>query len=405
MKSRHGRRDSENRESLPPAVGQLCDTVEGVSVAVDSHLLRNQSSDAPLVALAALHAAVLWFYPTMATVALGLWWNSNTVSHNFIHRPFFCRRGGNTLFSGFLTLILGFPQELWRQRHLAHHREQRPRLLFNRQLVVELALVAALWGALAASAPGFLVMVYLPGFLLGQALCALHGYYEHAAETTSHYGRCYNWLFFNDGYHVEHHAHPAVSWRELPALALRDARVSRWPAILRWLDGAVLDALERFVLRSGFLQAFVLRTHERAFRRLLPGCGLRPNARVAIIGGGIFPRTALVLAKLLPGAELVIIDRDAASVASARRFVDARVRFVTAWFEGVDHGDYDAVVVPLAHRGDRRRFYAAPPARVVFVHDWIWNARGHSAIISWLLFKRLNVVVRVAESDSSPSLC
>src|SRR5207253_2874418 len=109
----------------------------------------------------------------------------------------------------------------------------------------------------------------LPAYFTGLTLCAVHGYYEHARGTTSHYGRVYNWLFLNDGYHVEHHAHPGLHWRQLPTVARPGGRASRWPAVLRALDALSLESLERWVLRWPALRRFVLRKHERAFRRLL----------------------------------------------------------------------------------------------------------------------------------------
>ena len=63
-------------------------------------------------------------------------------------------------------------------------------------------LVLAVWTAAASLAPGIFLTVYLPGWALGLGLCFLQGHYEHAGGTTSHYGRLYNLLFFNDGYHV-----------------------------------------------------------------------------------------------------------------------------------------------------------------------------------------------------------
>jgi len=62
-----------------------------------------------MVGLAAAHAAVLIAFPTAPVIALGLWWNSNTVSHNFIHRPFFRRRPANRLFAAYLSVLLGSP--------------------------------------------------------------------------------------------------------------------------------------------------------------------------------------------------------------------------------------------------------------------------------------------------------
>src|SRR5262249_45302392 len=147
---------------------------------------------------------------------------------------------------------------------------------------------------------------YLPGYLGGLALCWLHGFFEHRRGTTSHHGRIYNWLFFNDGYHIEHHRHPDAHWTCLPLHGHDAGDVSRWPAVLRWLDTFSLEGLERFILRSPTLQRLVLQCHERAFRKLLPHLGT--VRRVAIVGGGLWPRTAIILHRLLPAARLIVID-------------------------------------------------------------------------------------------------
>src|SRR5437016_3037677 len=77
--------------------------------------------DAWLVGLALAQGAVLLAVPSTLFIGLGLWWNANTISHNFIHQPFFRSRKLNALFSMYLSLLLGIPQTLWRNRHLAHH--------------------------------------------------------------------------------------------------------------------------------------------------------------------------------------------------------------------------------------------------------------------------------------------
>ena len=83
--------------------------------------MRHSKWDVLLIALSFVQAALLLTAPSIPVVALGLWWNSNTVSHNFIHLPFFRSEAWNRLYSYFLSLLLGFPQSLWRERHLAHH--------------------------------------------------------------------------------------------------------------------------------------------------------------------------------------------------------------------------------------------------------------------------------------------
>jgi hypothetical protein len=359
--------------------------------AVGWGVLRHSPWDALLVALAVAHAALLLAAPGLVVVAVGLWWGSNTVAHNFVHRPFFRWRALNALFALFLSALLGVPQSIWRDRHLAHHAGVAWRLRPSRQLAAEVLLVLGLWCALAVLDGWFFLTAYLPGYALGLALCWLHGHYEHARGTTSHHGRLYNFLFLNDGYHVEHHARPGAHWRELPKLVEGDVPTSRWPAVLRWLDALSLEGLERVVLRSAELRRFVLDRHERAFRILLPP--LPPHPRVAIVGGALFPRTLLVLTRLLPGASFTVIDRSAENVAVARSLAPAGVEFVNASYDPALVRGFDVVVFPLAFDGEREGIYREPPATVVFVHDWVWRRRGMGVVVSWLLLKRLNLVV------------
>lgn len=197
-------------------------------------LLRHSPWDGALVALSLAHAAALILFPSIALIALALWWNANTISHNFIHLPFFRSRHLNSAFALLLTALLGFPQSLWRARHLAHHagRQDAP-LKWTRRMTVEVALVAALWTTIAVVNAKFFLGVYLPGYAIGLALCQLQGYFEHARGTTSHYGRIYNALFFNDGFHAEHHAKPSQHWLRLRASRFAETRASAWPSTLR----------------------------------------------------------------------------------------------------------------------------------------------------------------------------
>ena len=354
--------------------------------------LRHSQWDALLVLLALLHAFVLVNWPSLLLIAFGFLWNSNTIAHYFIHLPFFKQRFWNRCFSAYQTLLLGVPQRLWRDRHLAHHADVRWRLKWSRQLLYETGLVLALWVLLFVIAPKFFLTVYVPGYALGLCLCFLQGHFEHARGTTSHYSRLYNSLFLNDGYHVEHHAHPAAHWLNLPRRRAERARASRWPAALRWIESINLETLESFVLRSKILQRFVLSRHAAAFEALLKQVEPHAFKNVAIVGGGLFPRTALVLRQLLPQCALTIIEENPEHIAIARRWLDEGVEYVVTHYDGASEREFDAVVIPLAFRGNREELCAKKAAKTLFVHDWIWRRRPQSQIISWLLLKRLNRV-------------
>ncbi|HWM02064.1 MAG TPA: fatty acid desaturase [Actinophytocola sp.] len=96
------------------------------------------------------------------------------------------------------------------------------------------------------------LLCYLPAFFAALALVNVQNYYRHygadpsnrSADSVSHYGRLYNLVAFNDGYHQEHHLSPATHWSKLPKVTERrrdrlDAQpriVSPLPAMLGFLD-------------------------------------------------------------------------------------------------------------------------------------------------------------------------
>ena len=353
-------------------------------------ILRHSRWDAVLIGLSLLHPVAMFLVPSIPVIAIGLWWNSNTISHNFIHLPFFRSSRWNRAYSIFLSLLLGFPQTVWRDRHLAHHNGHRIRTHFSAGIALELGAVLALWGFLLYTVPGFFLFVYLPGYALGLSLCFLHGYFEHAGGTTSHYGFLYNVSFFNDGYHVEHHRLPGEHWTRLPDYVRPGVRASSWPAVFRWIEYISIESLELIALQFPLLQRFLLRTHERALRRLLPALS---NVRfVKIIGGGMFPRTAILLRRLIPDAAITIVDANAAHIETAASFLVEHVDSEVRLFDSAVPEDADLIVIPLSFIGDRRAIYRDPPARQVLVHDWIWSRRGSSAIVSILLLKRINLI-------------
>jgi fatty acid desaturase len=98
----------------------------------------------------------------------------------------------------------------------------------------------------------WVLLCYLPAFYLALALVNVQNYYEHYgalpedryADSVSYYGRLYNVLAFNDGYHQEHHLRPQLHWSHMPDVrrehkARLDAAgriVSPVPAIVGFLD-------------------------------------------------------------------------------------------------------------------------------------------------------------------------
>jgi fatty acid desaturase len=110
----------------------------------------------------------------------------------------------------------------------------------------------AVTALLAALDWRWVLLCYLPAVALAFTLVNVQNYYRHYgarpesryANSISHYGRLYNRLTFNDGYHQEHHLRPSTHWRRMPSVAARmraqldDAGrvVSPVPAILGFLD-------------------------------------------------------------------------------------------------------------------------------------------------------------------------
>jgi hypothetical protein len=378
-----------------------------------SGLFRHSASDAWLVGAAVVQAALFAFaftsLPNAAAALIfgaGTCWCSNTVSHNHLHNPLFQSRTLNRGFSLFLSMLLGIPQSIWKARHLWHHAGEPAEKRALRPAWSEVVLVLAGWLAFLALAPRVFLLAYVPGYVLGMALSRLQGDMEHALDTgrergVSHYGWLYNRLWFNDGYHAEHHRFPTEHWTRLPLRSHAiQAPVSAFSPHFRWLErsslqGSLLGALERLPLWFGFVERFMLRCHERALGLLLARLPAVPR-HVAIIGGGLFPRSLLVLSRLLPGARFSVIDLSADNVACAERvlrsrnFDDSRIRFLVEPFDAERHRGFDLVVAPLAFVGNEATLSLAAVETAVITHDWAWRRRGiASEVVSWLLFKRV----------------
>jgi hypothetical protein len=221
---------------------------------------------------------------------------------------------------------------------------------------------------------------------------------------------------------VEHHLFPREHWTRLPARRCVGRSESGLPPVVRFLERGLLHAararrralrfgntaqayllclLERLALCSPRLRRWLVSVHTRAFATLLPQLGSVSTA--AIVGGGLFPRSALVLRQLLPHCRLVLIDENPQHLAQAYALLveggqpcDVELRL--AHVANAAALPFDLVVVPLAFVGDRAALRTASAqhrtgSAQLLVHDWLHNRYGTASTrVSWLLFKRLNLV-------------
>lgn len=241
-------------------------------------------------------------WPTFVLLGLlysiSISWSINSISHNFIHNPYFRSGALNAAFSLVLSLTNGFSQKMYDFVHMRHHsgnmdrpdhagntvdylsiykhgRDGRPEgvwrytfLSFFRddpaeilramrrpadvlQSKIELGCLVLFCAGLAALDWRFFICI-VPFNYLGQSLSSLNGYYEHfggnpdspIAWGVSTYGKLYNWTWMNNGYHAEHHYRPKAHWTKMRDLHREIAerqkqggtRVIRPPHALGFLD-------------------------------------------------------------------------------------------------------------------------------------------------------------------------
>ena len=217
--------------------------------------------------------------PSLIGLAAGLIFlnctNFQCAAHNFVHNPFFRSEGLNRIFGVLNTLALGVPQHLYRIQHLNHHRYNndmkdrktgdtkdlsstyrysrlcdRPESLvtysflgpfrsdyalhyesakkqkLDGQILLEtkVLLVFAAW--LLIVNPEGVFFLYLPVWYLGKVLAYAENYLEHyraipgnrLTDSVSCYNLVFNLIWFNEGYHQEHHFRPQVHWTKVKSL-------------------------------------------------------------------------------------------------------------------------------------------------------------------------------------------
>lgn len=225
--------------------------------------------------------------PWWALVGLGLavgylhLMNVNSFGHHFIHTPFFKSEWLNRAFSMMNSFSLGNPQELYRVVHLRHHaanndlpdawgrptkdwhsiyrfgRDGKAENVFTYAILTHLRMdpieicqvllkqgrfwrMVAEWvgmgvvlAACALVSWKGVVFFYLPVLIIAWPFSYAQNYYEHFgavpgdrhADAVSAYGRLYNLLWFNNGYHQEHHYQPNVHWTEMAAVREKYGKV------------------------------------------------------------------------------------------------------------------------------------------------------------------------------------
>jgi fatty acid desaturase len=263
------------------------------------------------------HSLSWWVLaPTFCAIAWSYCWNMQCISHNFIHNPYFTNKWLNRTYSVLETVALGVPHVLYHHYHMNHHfgdsdakgpdgstrdwssiyrhgkgdqpegfwrysllsffrvevgpvlrvtaRHGRGELL---QCGVEALVLVAFWASMAWVNWPYFVFFYLPSYYLGWVLSYMEGYLEHFgaqpgnpfANSVSSYNRLYNFLWFNNGYHQEHHWDPKVHWtkmkglhREIRAnLTANHTRTLHGPHITALLEDCLVGRNARPVVNSG----------------------------------------------------------------------------------------------------------------------------------------------------------
>jgi fatty acid desaturase len=206
--------------------------------------------------------------------AVSISWNINGISHNFIHNAYFKSNVLNRLFSLIESVTMVFSQTFYDTVHRRHHIGNSDRQDENGNTIDWLSIYRygkngepenvwaytfksyfrddpgliyqeikrrsqflAWYGvfeivfSITVAIIGFILnwkfMIFmLPFYYLGHCLSSLNGWYEHwqanpdlpIAWGVSSYSWLYNFVWFNNGYHAEHHYRPKHHWTKMKEL-------------------------------------------------------------------------------------------------------------------------------------------------------------------------------------------
>jgi fatty acid desaturase len=210
--------------------------------------------------------------------------NINGIGHNFIHNPFFRSPLLNRLFGIVESIACCHSQTYYDAVHMQHHKGNADRPNEEGETVDWISIYKhghdgepenpwsyvflsvfrdnpaairkelrkrggsdLMWGniELGAFMSALLVMLlfdwryvvffFLPFVYLGHCFSYLNGYFRHyggnpdkpIAWGVSSYGKIYNWLFFYNGYHAEHHFRPKVHWTKMESFHQQIAQLQK----------------------------------------------------------------------------------------------------------------------------------------------------------------------------------
>ena len=247
-----------------------------------------------------------WMLAMMGLVySVSISWNINGIAHNFIHNPYFVWKPLNYAFSWLLSVTMGFSQQFYELIHNRHHQGNSDRPDENGETVDPLSIYKhghegeaenvwtytffgyfrddpkaiyrdihkrnpfnAKFGVFEISSWVCLcilafvlnwkfMLFFLPFYYFGHCLSYLNGYYLHfggnpdvpLAWGVSSYHRLYNLIWFNNGFHAEHHYKPKQHWTKMRDLRDRireeqrraGVRVIKPPHALAFLDPDLPD--------------------------------------------------------------------------------------------------------------------------------------------------------------------
>jgi fatty acid desaturase len=226
----------------------------------------------------------LWIMLIMGLVySLMINANINGLAHNFIHNPFFRSPLLNRLFSLLNSIAACFSQTYYDAVHMRHHRGNSDRQDENGETIDWLSIYRhghdgeaenpwsyvflsffrdnpaairkelrkrgnddVIWGKIELASVAIVLLTmfifnwhyalfFLPFFYLGHCFSYLNGYFRHyganpdkpIAWGVSSYGKLYNWIFFYNGYHAEHHFRPKVHWTKMENFQKQIAEIQK----------------------------------------------------------------------------------------------------------------------------------------------------------------------------------